>query len=162
MPLREYHFFVYILASRARDLYVGFTNNIFARVAQHREHRPEAYTGRYNIDRLVYYEHLQYVRNAIAREKELKDWSRDKKIAIIEQSNPTWKTSPRTGSNRAHRPNSTSALNPTVARSFACHSGAKRRNLLSQPIRQDRWGNQLAMGSLSGVHRRVEMLRHGA
>jgi putative endonuclease len=90
MALREYHFYVYILASRSRDLYIGFTNNIFARVAQHRENRPGTYTAHYNIHRLVYYEHFTYVLNAIARETELKDWNRDKKVALIEQTNPTW------------------------------------------------------------------------
>ena len=90
MPQREYHFYVYILSSRSRDLYVGVTNNISARIAQHREHRPGAYTARYNIDRLVYYEHFQYVRSAISREKELNDVTREMKIAMIEQSNPTW------------------------------------------------------------------------
>ena len=60
------------------------------RVSQHREHRADAYTARYNIDRLVYYERFQYINNAIAREKELKDWNRAKKIALIERDNPTW------------------------------------------------------------------------
>jgi putative endonuclease len=90
MPHREYHFYVYILASRSRDLYIGVTNSIFVRIPQHREHRPGTYTARYNIDRLVYYEHFTYVLNAIAREKELKDWNRQKKLALIDQSNPTW------------------------------------------------------------------------
>lgn len=90
MPRREYHFYVYIMASRSRDLYIGLTNNIYTRVAQHRESRPGTYTARYNIHRLVYYEHFTYINNAIAREKELKDWNRAKKIALIEQNNPTW------------------------------------------------------------------------
>jgi len=90
MAFREYHFYVYILASRSRDLYVGVTNNIFMRVGQHREPNATSYTGRYKIDRLVYYEHFKYVSNAIAYEKELKDMSRVKKIALIEEQNPTW------------------------------------------------------------------------
>jgi putative endonuclease len=89
MPQLEYHFYVYILASRSRSLYVGFTNNIRFRIKQHREKRPGSHTAKYNICRLVYYEHFTYVRNAIAREKELKDWNRPKKIALIEQDNPT-------------------------------------------------------------------------
>ena len=89
-PWKEYTFFVYILASRSRQLYVGFTNGLHSRVQQHREHRPGTYTARYNIDRLVYYEVFQYVNTAIAREKELKDWNREKKIALIETINPTW------------------------------------------------------------------------
>jgi putative endonuclease len=90
MASRKYAFYVYILASRSRDLYVGMTNNIVARVSQHRELRPNTYTARYNITRLVYYERFDYVRNAIAREKELKDWNRQRKITLIEQANPTW------------------------------------------------------------------------
>jgi len=90
MPQREYHFYVYILASRSRSLYVGFTNDIRLRIQQHREKRPRAHTAKYNIGRLVYYEYFTYVLSAIAREKELKDWNRAKKLALIEQNNPTW------------------------------------------------------------------------
>ena len=90
MPAREYNFYVYILSSRSRDLYIGVTNNLRARVAQHREKRPGTYTARYDIGRLVYFERFQYIRNAIAREKELKDWNRKLKIALIEKDNPTW------------------------------------------------------------------------
>ena len=90
MPVREYHFYVYILASRSRDLYVGLTNDIHTRVCQHREARPETHTGRYNITRLVHYEHFKYINNAITREKQLKDESREKKISLIEATNPTW------------------------------------------------------------------------
>ena len=90
MPKREYHFYVYIMASNSRALYVGFTNNIRLRALQHKRGRPGTYTARYNIDRLVYFEHFTYVLNAIAREKELKDWNRSKKVALITQENPTW------------------------------------------------------------------------
>ncbi len=89
-PRKEYDFFVYIVASRSRDLYVGITSGLHVRVKQHREHRPGTYTARYRIDRLVYYEHFEYILNAIAREKELKDWNRSKKVALIESINPTW------------------------------------------------------------------------
>ena len=90
MQRREYHFFVYIAASRSRQLYVGFTNGLRRRMAEHRAHRAGTYTARYRIDRLVWYEPHQYVLNAIAREKELKDWNRAKKLALIESLNPTW------------------------------------------------------------------------
>jgi len=90
MPQRDYLFFVYILANRSRNLYIGLTNNLPKRLAQHREHRPGTYTARYKIDRLVYYEQFGCVLNAIARETELKDWNRARKIALIEQTNPTW------------------------------------------------------------------------
>jgi putative endonuclease len=90
MQQREYHFYVYILASRSRSLYVGFTNDIRLRIRQHREKRLGSHTAKYNIGRLVYCEHFTYVLNAIAREKQLKDWNREKKIPLIEQNNPTW------------------------------------------------------------------------
>ena len=81
---REYQFFVYILGSRSRNLYIGITNHLRRRVAEHREHVPGRHTARYNIDRLLYFERFQYVRSAIAREKELKDWIRALKVALIE------------------------------------------------------------------------------
>jgi putative endonuclease len=90
MQQHEYHFYVYILASRSRTLYIGLTNNICVRIKQHREKRPGSHTAKYNIDRLVHYEEFAYVLNAIAREKELKDWNRTKKVALIERENPTW------------------------------------------------------------------------
>lgn len=90
MLRREYHFYVYIMASCSRTLYIGLTNNLLARVTQHRENRPGTFTSRYNVHRLVYYEEFAYINNAIARENELKDWNRAKKISLIEQNNPTW------------------------------------------------------------------------
>ena len=90
MATREHAYFVYILASRSRTLYVGVTRNVRTRVMQHRERAPGSFTARYNINRLVYVERFQYVGNAIAREKEVKDWNRARKIALIESVNPAW------------------------------------------------------------------------
>ena len=90
MPPRDYGFFIYIAASRSRQLYIGMTNSLRRRMAEHREHCHGTYTGRYRIDRLVYYEQTQYVDNAINREKELKNWNRAKKVALIKSVNPTW------------------------------------------------------------------------
>ena len=90
MARREYHFWVYILASRSRNLYVGMTNNVLGRATQHRENVPGTHTARHHIHRLVYFEYFQYVRSAIAREKELKHWTREQKIELIEKVNPTW------------------------------------------------------------------------
>ena len=87
---RDYNFYVYIMASRSRTLYIGLTNNLAARAAQHRNGRPGSYTARCNINRLVHYEQFAYINNAIARENELKDWNREKKITLVEQNNPTW------------------------------------------------------------------------
>ncbi len=90
MPLREHFYYVYILASRSRTLYIGVTNDLRVRVLQHRQLVPGSFTARYNITRLLYFESFQYINSAIAREKELKDWNRGRKIALIEGMNPTW------------------------------------------------------------------------
>jgi len=90
MPQDEYNFYIYILSSRSRQTYIGVTNSLRTRVAKHRERVPGSYTARYNITRLVYFERFQYVNNAIARETELKDWNRARKIELIESMNPTW------------------------------------------------------------------------
>ena len=90
MPRPEKRYYVYILASKGRVLYVGVTGSLFARVLQHKSREAEGFTSRYNITRLVYYEVFQYVNNAIARETELKKWRRQKKLALIERFNPTW------------------------------------------------------------------------
>ena len=90
MPAREYHFWVYILASRSRNLYIGITNNLQRRTTTHRKENPGTHTSHYNIHRLVHYEYFRYVGSAIAREKQLKHWTREQKIALIEKNNPTW------------------------------------------------------------------------
>ena len=89
MP-REYHFWVYILASRSRNLYIGMTNSLTPRITKHRTQVEGTHTAHYNIHRLVYFEYFRYVRSAIAREKQLKHWTRAQKIALIEKVNPTW------------------------------------------------------------------------
>jgi putative endonuclease len=87
----EYEFYVYILSSRSRNLYTGFTAHLRTRVLQHREKvNARAHTARYEIHRLVYFERFQYVNRAIARENEIKSWTRAKKVALIVKVNPTW------------------------------------------------------------------------
>ncbi len=71
-------------------MYVGMTTKLGVRVGQHREKREGTHTARYNIHRLVYFERFQYVNSAIRRENELKSWTREKKVALIEKVNPTW------------------------------------------------------------------------
>jgi putative endonuclease len=89
MP-REHHYYAYILSNNSRTLYVGVTNQLLVRVEQHRAGEFEGFTKKYNIHRLVYFERFQYVGNAIAREKQIKGWLRARKIALIEEENPTW------------------------------------------------------------------------
>jgi putative endonuclease len=90
MPKHEYQFWVYILSNRSHILYIGVTNSLRTRVSRHRKQTPGSFTARYKITRLVYFESYQYINNAIAREKELKHWTRAQKIALIESMNPTW------------------------------------------------------------------------
>ena len=87
-PPMPYH--LYIMSSRSRVLYVGVTSQLSARVRQHKEASPDRFTGRYHIDRLVYSEEYQDVRDAIRREKQIKGWLRARKIALIESANPGW------------------------------------------------------------------------
>ena len=87
---REYRFYVYIMASRSLNFYIGMCNNIRRRAWEHKTGEIEGFTKRYKINRLLYYERFQYVNNAINREKDLKKWSRAKKIALIKTLNPTW------------------------------------------------------------------------
>ncbi|HSY37405.1 MAG TPA: GIY-YIG nuclease family protein [Acidobacteriaceae bacterium] len=89
MP-REFHFWVYILSSRSRNLYVGMTNHLPRRTETHQQRNPGTHTTRYAIHRLVYFEYFRYVRSAIAREKELKRRSREQNVELIERLNPTW------------------------------------------------------------------------
>ena len=83
-------FYVYILANRSRTLYTGVTRNIMHRVYQHRSGMVPGFTRRYMIHRLVYLECATDPTAAIAREKQIKNWTRAKKIALIEVSNPEW------------------------------------------------------------------------
>jgi putative endonuclease len=91
ISVREHRYAVYIMASRSHTFYVGVTNNIERRVREHKEHEQEGFTARYHIDRLVWYQVFGDVHAAIAREKQLKRWRREKKIHLIESKNPTWR-----------------------------------------------------------------------
>jgi putative endonuclease len=79
------------MTNASRTLYTGITNQLEHRVNQHRSGQGSEFTSRYHITRLVYYETTNDVRVAIAREKEIKRWRREKKIALIEQANPQWR-----------------------------------------------------------------------
>jgi len=86
------HYYVYILTSRSyTTLYTGMTGAGEARMIQHRNGLVSGFTSRYNVDRLVYLEETQDVNEAIAREKQIKGWTRAKKIALIESMNPEWR-----------------------------------------------------------------------
>jgi len=83
-------FYVCILASKSRTLYIGITRHLAVRIAQHKAGSYGAFTSKYKVFRLVHFERYYSPRTAIAREKQLKGWIRAKKIALIERDNPTW------------------------------------------------------------------------
>ena len=82
--------FVYILSSVTRTLYIGVTASLVVRSWQHQNPEKPSFTGRYGINRLVYYEYYENIRDAIAREKQLKGWRRSRKNELIEKMNPNW------------------------------------------------------------------------
>ena len=90
---REYNFWVYILSNWKKTvLYTGITNDLAGRLKEHYDNRgnPKTFTGKYYCYNLVYYEWHQYVLNAISREKEIQNFTRQKKIDLIESVNPDW------------------------------------------------------------------------
>ena len=85
-------YFVYILANRPNGtLYVGSTSDLAKRIYQHKNKFVAGFTSRYSISSLVYFEEYQEVTDMAQREKRLKEWKRQWKIALIEKQNPRWK-----------------------------------------------------------------------
>ena len=85
------YYYVYILASRiGGTLYIGVTNDLVRRVYEHKEKLVPGFTSTYDVCRLVYYEQFEDVEAAIHREKRLKKWKREWKIALVEKTNPNW------------------------------------------------------------------------
>ncbi|MEQ8382453.1 MAG: GIY-YIG nuclease family protein [Coleofasciculus sp. A1-SPW-01] len=84
-------YYVYIMTNRSKTLYTGVTNDLYRRVYEHKQKLIPGFTQKYNINRLVYYQETSDVREAIAREKQIKGWLRAKKIALIESINPQWR-----------------------------------------------------------------------
>ncbi|HQA81989.1 MAG TPA: GIY-YIG nuclease family protein [Syntrophales bacterium] len=84
------NYYVYILTNKSRTLYVGMTNNLERRVYEHKNKLVPGFTSKYNLDIILYYEQTADVLSAIAREKQIKGWTRSKKIALIESQNPKW------------------------------------------------------------------------
>ncbi len=83
-------YYVYIMSSLSRTLYTGITSNLEQRVYQHKNKLVEGFTATYNVSRLVYYEVTDNVLSAIAREKQIKGWSRAKKLTLVSLANPGW------------------------------------------------------------------------
>ena len=83
-------YYVYILANDFGSIYIGVTNDLERRMAEHRSKLIEGFTKKYNLTRLVHVEECGEVVDAIAREKQIKGWRRSKKVALIESLNPAW------------------------------------------------------------------------
>lgn len=84
--------YVYILASKKNwTLYIGVTNNLERRLREHRNWLVDWFTKKYNIHTLVYYSCFENIQEAIEYEKKIKWWTRNKKVTLIEESNPSWK-----------------------------------------------------------------------
>jgi putative endonuclease len=86
----NHEYYVYILTSRSGTLYIGMTNNIERRLREHKSGEFDGFASKYHCNRLAYLEGFDDVRNAIDREKQLKGWRREKKIALIEACNRRW------------------------------------------------------------------------
>jgi putative endonuclease len=86
----QYTFWVYIMVSRTGTLYIGMTGSFEPRILQHKTGAFEGFSKQHGCDRLVYYETYDDVGKALGREKQLKGWRREKKIALIEKLNPRW------------------------------------------------------------------------
>ncbi len=84
-------YFVYIMTNKSRTLYAGVTNNLIRRVYEHKRKLVPGFTSKYNITRLVYYETFRNPYDAIVAEKRIKGWKREKKVKLIEETNPNWK-----------------------------------------------------------------------
>jgi len=88
--VRRRSYYVYIMASKSRVIYVGVTGFLMASVLRHRAGEGGAFTRKYRVHRLVYFHTFHNIGHAIARETEIKKWRREKKVALIEARNPTW------------------------------------------------------------------------
>jgi len=79
------------LTNNSGALYIGFTGNLKNRIWEHKNKITKGFTKKYTIDRMIYFEQTENVYSAIAREKQLKGWSRKKKIALFEKEDPEWR-----------------------------------------------------------------------
>jgi putative endonuclease len=86
--MKRYH--VYIMTNRSGTLYIGVTNDLTRRIAEHKQGTGSTFTTRYRMTRLLYMEETDDIHAAIAREKQLKGWTRAKKLALIAAQNPKW------------------------------------------------------------------------
>ena len=88
--MKNHNYYVYIMASDSGTLYIGVTNDLTRRVSEHQLGVVEGFTKKYNCHKLVFYENYSDIKQAIAREKQLKRWGRDKKQDLIYKINQHW------------------------------------------------------------------------
>src|ERR1700676_4303127 len=86
----ERHYYVYIITNPSRTLYTGMTNNLRRRLDEHKRKLVPGFTAKYNINRLVYFEVFEDVRNAIDCEKKIKSWTRARRVGWVESRNVKW------------------------------------------------------------------------
>jgi len=88
--MTENNYYVYILTNKSNTLYIGITNDLIRRLYEHKNKLIAGFTKKYNIDRLIYYEVFDSPETAIQREKEIKSWTRKKKLELIKKVNPNF------------------------------------------------------------------------
>ena len=89
--MNDHTYYVYIMASKRNGtLYIGVTNDLIRRVYEHKNNLVEGFTNRYRVHTLVYWEQTENIEAAIQREKQLKKWKRQRKLALIEEYNADW------------------------------------------------------------------------
>jgi len=89
--MSTHEYYVYIVTNSSWTLYTGVTNDLARRVWEHKHGTVKGFTSRYRIGKLVYYETFDDIRDAIAREKQIKGWTRARKMALVKAANPRWK-----------------------------------------------------------------------
>ena len=87
----EKQYYVYILTNKSNTLYTGITDDLYRRLYEHKNKLTPGFTKKYNIDKLIYYEVFDDPESAIQREKEIKGWTRKKKMELIKKVNPNFK-----------------------------------------------------------------------
>ncbi len=90
--MHEKHYYVYLITNQRHTvIYVGFTSDLVRRIWEHRNHAVKGFTDKYNIEKLVYYEVFEDRDAALVREKQIKAGSRQKKMDLINKTNPDWR-----------------------------------------------------------------------
>jgi putative endonuclease len=133
-------YYVYILASTSRALYTGVTNDLERRVREHKSQITSGFSSQYRIDRLVYFEEFQDIRDVIEAEKRIKGWRRSKKLDLIQQENRPGATSRSTATRRMIA----DVRNSTRVRFQPCKSVIPSASEESRHLSRTRWPNRCA------------------